>query len=47
MQLSMWRCSDELRVKVDQLNHSSKKDTTKHYIGADAIIIVFCLRYLM
>ncbi|RLM94125.1 uncharacterized protein C2845_PM08G26020 [Panicum miliaceum] len=30
--LSMWRCSDELRVKVDQLNHSSKKDTTKHYI---------------
>ncbi|XP_066307005.1 phosphoenolpyruvate carboxylase, housekeeping isozyme isoform X1 [Miscanthus floridulus] len=31
-ELSMWRCSDELRVKVDELYRSSKKDTTKHYI---------------
>ncbi|VAH64102.1 unnamed protein product [Triticum turgidum subsp. durum] len=31
-ELSMWRCSDELRVKADQLHRASKKDTTKHYI---------------
>ncbi|CAD6229763.1 unnamed protein product [Miscanthus lutarioriparius] len=31
-ELSMWRCSDELRVKIDELYRSSKKDTTKHYI---------------
>jgi hypothetical protein len=33
LQLSMWRCSDELRVKADHLHRSSKKDMTKHYIG--------------
>ncbi|XP_044357875.1 phosphoenolpyruvate carboxylase, housekeeping isozyme isoform X1 [Triticum aestivum] len=32
LQLSMWRCSDELRIKADQLHRASKKDTTKHYI---------------
>ncbi|KAL6845537.1 hypothetical protein ACP4OV_025032 [Aristida adscensionis] len=31
-ELSMWRCSDELRAKADQLLRSSKKDSTKHYI---------------
>ncbi|PNT72884.1 hypothetical protein BRADI_2g50380v3 [Brachypodium distachyon] len=31
-ELSMWRCSDELRSKADQLHRSSRKDTTKHYI---------------
>lgn len=32
-QLSMWRCSDELRVRADELHRSSKKDAAKHYIG--------------
>ena len=31
-QLSMWRCSDELRVRANELLQSSKRDT-KHYIG--------------
>ncbi|CAA3006641.1 phosphoenolpyruvate carboxylase isoform X1 [Olea europaea var. sylvestris] len=30
-ELSMWRCSDELRVRADELHRSSKRDT-KHYI---------------
>ncbi|KAL0921513.1 hypothetical protein M5K25_008592 [Dendrobium thyrsiflorum] len=30
-ELSMWRCSDELRVRADELQLSSKKDA-KHYI---------------
>ncbi|KAL0923985.1 hypothetical protein M5K25_004780 [Dendrobium thyrsiflorum] len=30
-ELSMWRCSDELRVRADELHRSSKKDA-KHYI---------------
>ncbi|KAI4388258.1 hypothetical protein MLD38_000602 [Melastoma candidum] len=30
-ELSMWRCSDELRVRADELHSSTKKDT-KHYI---------------
>ncbi|KAL5714837.1 phosphoenolpyruvate carboxylase [Ranunculus cassubicifolius] len=30
-ELSMWRCSDELRIRADQLHRSSKKDA-KHYI---------------
>ncbi|KAE8720410.1 Phosphoenolpyruvate carboxylase 2 [Hibiscus syriacus] len=30
-ELSMWRCSDELRVRADKLHRSSKKDA-KHYI---------------
>ncbi|KAJ6850892.1 phosphoenolpyruvate carboxylase 2 [Iris pallida] len=30
-ELSMWRCSDELRVRADVLHRSSKKDA-KHYI---------------
>lgn len=32
LQLSMWRCSDELRVHADELHRSSKRDA-KHYIG--------------
>ncbi|XP_050914980.1 phosphoenolpyruvate carboxylase 2-like [Lathyrus oleraceus] len=31
-ELSMWRCNDELRVKVDELHRSSKRDA-KHYIS--------------
>lgn len=31
-ELSMWRCSDELRVRADELHRSSKKDAAKHYI---------------
>ncbi|KAI0492914.1 hypothetical protein KFK09_027190 [Dendrobium nobile] len=30
-ELSMWRCSDELRLQADELHRSSKKDA-KHYI---------------
>ncbi|KAI3932374.1 hypothetical protein MKW92_010309 [Papaver armeniacum] len=30
-ELSMWRCSDELRVRADELHRFSKKDS-KHYI---------------
>ncbi|TYI63170.1 hypothetical protein E1A91_D09G001200v1 [Gossypium mustelinum] len=30
-ELSMWRCSDELRIRADELHRSSKKDA-KHYI---------------
>ncbi|KAG5235408.1 phosphoenolpyruvate carboxylase family protein [Salix suchowensis] len=30
-ELSMWRCSDELRVRADVLHRSSKRDS-KHYI---------------
>ncbi|CAA2973022.1 Phosphoenolpyruvate carboxylase [Olea europaea subsp. europaea] len=30
-ELSMWRCSDELRVQADELHRSSKRDA-KHYI---------------
>ncbi|KAI3914912.1 hypothetical protein MKX01_018081 [Papaver californicum] len=30
-ELSMWRCSDELRLRADELHRSSKKDS-KHYI---------------
>ncbi|KAL0443834.1 UNVERIFIED_CONTAM: Phosphoenolpyruvate carboxylase 1 [Sesamum latifolium] len=30
-ELSMWRCSDELRVRADELHSSSKRDA-KHYI---------------
>jgi hypothetical protein len=41
LQLSMWRCSDELRVMVDHLHRSSKKDMTKHYIGEDGMLIFF------
>lgn len=32
LQLSMWRCSDELRVRADKLLRSSRRDA-KHYIG--------------
>lgn len=32
LQMSMWRCSDELRHRADVLHRSSKKDA-KHYIG--------------
>jgi hypothetical protein len=32
LQLSMWRCNDELRSRADELHRSSKKDA-KHYIG--------------
>lgn len=32
VQLSMWRCSDELRARADELLRSSKRDA-KHYIG--------------
>lgn len=31
-QMSMWRCSDELRHRADVLHRSSKRDA-KHYIG--------------
>lgn len=31
-QLSMWRCSDELRCRATELHNSSKRDA-KHYIG--------------
>ncbi|KAI0522578.1 hypothetical protein KFK09_004958 [Dendrobium nobile] len=30
-ELSMWRCSDELRIRANELHRSSKKDA-KHYI---------------
>ncbi|KAK6157557.1 hypothetical protein DH2020_011805 [Rehmannia glutinosa] len=30
-ELSMWRCSDELRVRADELHRTSKRDA-KHYI---------------
>ncbi|KAF5949275.1 hypothetical protein HYC85_011268 [Camellia sinensis] len=30
-ELSMWRCSDELRVRAEELHRSSKRDA-KHYI---------------
>ncbi|CAD6219755.1 unnamed protein product [Miscanthus lutarioriparius] len=30
-ELSMWRCSDELRMRADELHRSTKKDA-KHYI---------------
>ncbi|GFZ05107.1 phosphoenolpyruvate carboxylase 1 [Actinidia rufa] len=30
-EMSMWRCSDELRVRADELHRSSKRDA-KHYI---------------
>jgi len=32
LQLSMWRCTDELRVRAHELHRSSKRDA-KHYIG--------------
>jgi len=32
VQLSMWRCSDELRKRVVQLTGTAKKEA-KHYIG--------------
>jgi hypothetical protein len=32
LQLSMWRCSEELRARVVQLEVSSKKEA-KHFIG--------------
>ncbi|KAF6176058.1 hypothetical protein GIB67_000152 [Kingdonia uniflora] len=35
-ELSMWRCSDELRVRADVLHRSSKKDA-KHYIEAGGV----------
>ncbi|KAL6579263.1 Phosphoenolpyruvate carboxylase 1 [Orobanche minor] len=31
-EMSMWRCSDELRVRAEELHRSSKRDA-KHYIG--------------
>jgi hypothetical protein len=37
----MWRCSDELRVKADKLHRSSKKDTTKYYIGTYTYLIFY------
>jgi hypothetical protein len=47
LQLSMWRCSDELRVMVDHLHRSSKKDMTKHYIGEDGMLIFLKKTYLI
>lgn len=35
----MWRCNDELRVRADELDRSSKKDA-KHYIGNSSISMV-------
>jgi hypothetical protein len=34
----MWRCSDELRVRADEVHLSSKK-SAKHYIGNMNIIL--------
>jgi hypothetical protein len=34
----MWRCSDELRARADELHRSSKKDA-KHYIGKFGLVI--------
>ncbi|KAK6934151.1 Phosphoenolpyruvate carboxylase [Dillenia turbinata] len=31
-ELSMWRCSDELRVRADELHRTARKDAAKHYI---------------
>jgi hypothetical protein len=47
LQLSMWRCSDELRVMVDHLHRSSKKDMTKHYIGEDGMLIFFKKKHIL
>ena len=33
-QLSMWRCSDEPRGRVQQMEASNRKDA-KHYMGKD------------
>ncbi|XP_010527380.1 PREDICTED: phosphoenolpyruvate carboxylase 1-like isoform X2 [Tarenaya hassleriana] len=31
-ELSMWRCSEELRVRADELHRNSRKGVAKHYI---------------
>ncbi|CAA0382468.1 putative phosphoenolpyruvate carboxylase [Arabidopsis thaliana] len=31
-ELSMWRCTDEFRVRADELHRNSRKDAAKHYI---------------
>lgn len=34
LQMSMWRCSDELRVRADELHRSATaRRDAKHYIG--------------
>jgi hypothetical protein len=40
LQLSMWRCSDELRAKVQQIEASNRKDA-KHYMGTDVLSTEF------
>ena len=42
-QLSMWRCSDELRGRVQQIEASNRKDA-KHYMGKD-VPIILCLNF--
>lgn len=37
-QLSMWRCSDELRSRVQQIEASNRKDS-KHYMGMGIQVI--------
>ncbi|PIA33268.1 hypothetical protein AQUCO_04200202v1 [Aquilegia coerulea] len=39
-ELSMWRCSDELRVRADELHRSSKKDA-EHYIGMCSVSVSY------
>ena len=42
-QLSMWRCSDELRGRVQQIEASNRKDA-KHYMGKD-VPTTLCLNF--
>jgi phosphoenolpyruvate carboxylase len=37
-QLSMWRCSDELRSRVQQIEASNRKDS-KHYMGMGILVL--------
>lgn len=47
LQLSMWRCTDELRIRANVLHRSTRKDA-KHYIGISNnfcnIVEFFCYR---
>lgn len=37
LQLSMWRCTDELRSRAEELHRNSRRDA-KHYIGISLML---------
>lgn len=45
-QLSMWRCSDELCARADELHRSSKRDA-KHYIGMSLVVLIFVVCFMV